>query len=157
MSGFFNLNTPTDLLAKLDRERLRMQSSPSSVDHAFNFFVTAEHLLDWLHPGDAGRPERESMRRKHKLLQVTSHLANGAKHFNNLSRHHKSVTKTERGGGYFPSGWFGKGWFAKGYFAEPGLYVELSSDEAIEFGPRTSAIELAEAIHSFWKARLDVT
>ena len=38
--------TATDLLAKLARELGRMSESPADADVAFNFFVTAEHLLD---------------------------------------------------------------------------------------------------------------
>lgn len=28
-----------------------MRQDPVNVDHAFNFFTTAEHMLDWLYPG----------------------------------------------------------------------------------------------------------
>ena len=155
MSGFFNLNTPADLLEKLDRERKHMEADPGNVDHAFNFFVSAEHMLDWLYPGHEGKGYRESLRRKYALLQVTSHLANGAKHFDRLAKHHSSVVRTERAGGYFAAGWVGKRWFGKGYFAEPNLFIELSSDEADKLGDRPSAVELADAVYCFWSSRLD--
>jgi hypothetical protein len=44
MQGFFYLKTPEDLLHKLEREYEKVKQNPADVDHAFNFFVTAEHL-----------------------------------------------------------------------------------------------------------------
>jgi hypothetical protein len=52
--------------------------------------VTAEHLVDWLHPDD--EQQRKTMRADPRLA-VVSHLANGAKHFGPLRNHHKSVKK----------------------------------------------------------------
>ena len=45
--GFFALGTPADLLKKL-----RHDFSYA----AFDFFVTAEHLLDWKYPDDGVPP-----------------------------------------------------------------------------------------------------
>jgi hypothetical protein len=58
MPGVFELRSPADLLAKLGRELERLRTAPNDVDHAFNFFVTAEHMLDWLHPGNKGKARR---------------------------------------------------------------------------------------------------
>jgi hypothetical protein len=65
MVGAFDLSTPRPLLAKLSRELDRLQAAPNDVDHAFNFFVTAEHMLDWLHPGHSGKAKarREDIRK----------------------------------------------------------------------------------------------
>ncbi|WP_050462941.1 hypothetical protein [Herbaspirillum autotrophicum] len=43
---FFSLKTPRDMLEKAKRERLRLAESPT-VDNAFNFFVTARHIVDY--------------------------------------------------------------------------------------------------------------
>lgn len=48
MTGVFGLTAPGELLAKLSRELNRLRTAPNDVDHAFNFFVTAEHIFDWL-------------------------------------------------------------------------------------------------------------
>ena len=56
--GVFGLKTPADLLQKMARELARLRDDPDNVDHAFNFFVTAEHMLDWLFPGEEHRATR---------------------------------------------------------------------------------------------------
>ena len=90
MPGIFELKSASDLLAKLGRELERLRAQPNDSDHAFNFFVTAEHMLDWKYPGSVNRRHREA-ERKDPLLQLVSHIASGAKHFDNLSDHHRSV------------------------------------------------------------------
>ena len=72
MAGSFDLSTPRQLLAKLSRELDRLRTAPNDVDHAFNFFVTAEHMLDWLHPGNKGKARREAIRKGEVMLQVVS-------------------------------------------------------------------------------------
>jgi len=51
MKGLFQLQTARDLLAKLGHDYERLRNSPNDAYVAFDFFVTAEHILDWLHPG----------------------------------------------------------------------------------------------------------
>lgn len=48
--GFFELKTAQDLLDKLKREYMQLQKSPLNQDIAFNFFITAEHMPDWIYP-----------------------------------------------------------------------------------------------------------
>ncbi len=91
MQGFFQLETPDDLLAKLERDFARMNRAPNDPDPAYDFFVTAEHMLDWLYPGNAGRKSREEQRDRHALLQLVSHIATGAKHMVPEAKRHKSV------------------------------------------------------------------
>ena len=86
-AGIFDL-TFSDLLQKLGQEFGRLQAAPDNVDHAFNFFVTAEHLVDWLYPGDESR--RRSTRESEQILQVVWDIASGAKH-SVLKEYHQSV------------------------------------------------------------------
>jgi hypothetical protein len=46
--GFFTLQTAHDLFAKLQREFDRLSARPTDIDVAWNFFVTADHLVDWV-------------------------------------------------------------------------------------------------------------
>jgi hypothetical protein len=150
MSGVFELSKPVDLLAKLERELERLRAEPDNVDHAFNLFITAEHILDWLYPGDAERKNRETLRNSDTLLQVVSHLANGAKHFDKLKSHHQSVKSTSRKGGYFASRYFPRGWFGRGYFSEPKLVVSLDGSAERKYGSSITALALAEEVCKFW-------
>lgn len=81
--GFFNLQTPQDLLQKLRHDFGRLKESPLDSYAAFDFLVTAYHMLEWRYPGKSNNAKRRQMERdgKSKLLWVCSHLANGSKHF----------------------------------------------------------------------------
>ena len=46
--GLFDLRTPEHLLHMLDWEYAQWQKDPLNTYVAWNFFVTAEHLFDWL-------------------------------------------------------------------------------------------------------------
>ena len=143
MAGIFDLKSPADLLAKLGRELERLRTAPNDVDHAFNFFVTAEHMLDWLHPGKPGKAQREA-ERKRPLLQLVSHLVSGAKHFDRLSAHHRSVASTGLMARHpnpmmqriFPS--------------ELSVVAVGIAGEALG-GSRITALALAEQVYAYWQ------
>ncbi len=50
MEGLFSLKTPADLREKLRRDLAKLLDAPLDADAAFNFFITAEHMLDWVYP-----------------------------------------------------------------------------------------------------------
>ena len=147
MSGVFGLISPKDLLGKLGRDLEALQRSPDDCDLAFNFFVTAEHMLDWLYPGAANRKRREDAKRDDVLLQLVSHIANGAKHFEQLSAHHRSI------GAYVLPSWRLGAWrvgaWGKGAWSDE-LSVLLAGDAAAAFGKRVRAVELAERTYAYW-------
>jgi hypothetical protein len=78
--GAFQLSRPIDLYDKLERELLKIHADPLDTDAAFNFFITAWHLLDWVLPGDDNKERRDQLRASTPILSVVSSLANGAKH-----------------------------------------------------------------------------
>ena len=45
--GFFELQTAQDLLRKLRHDSQRVKQSPMDSYAAFDFFVTAHHMLEW--------------------------------------------------------------------------------------------------------------
>src|SRR5829696_3358027 len=63
MAGVFGSISAKDLLSKLGRDLDAVRRSLNDVDSAFNFFVTAEHMLDWLYPGSMKRKVREDARK----------------------------------------------------------------------------------------------
>jgi hypothetical protein len=92
--GFAQLRSTHDLLSKLKSDRARMEGDPNDVYPAFDFFVTAEHLVDWYYPDTQDqkrRRDRTDLRNSEPLLQIVSHIANGAKHFEATAAHHQSV------------------------------------------------------------------
>src|SRR5687768_13797633 len=80
MKGLVHLQSAHDLLAKLRHDYARLREAPNDPYVAYDFFATAEHLLDWVYPGSVGRATRMAERDSHPILQVVSHLATGAKH-----------------------------------------------------------------------------
>jgi hypothetical protein len=132
----FELKTAADLFRKLEGDFAALKSSQDT-RVAFNFFVTAEHLPDWL--------GRRGLVRQHAILRVVSHIANGAKHFTLDDRRHTSVSGTEK------VRYVEEGYVEPGYFDEP-LLIHLSPDEARELGASPiGAAELGRRVLEFWR------
>jgi hypothetical protein len=126
-----------------------LQRSHANAYVAFDFFVTAEHLLDWQYPGDANKQRRTDERRSEVLLQICSHIATGGKHFQVESPHHQSVKGSElRGGGFSPLG------FQNNAFQVGRLFVNLDGSAAAIYGPSIEVTALASKILDLWNTRL---
>jgi hypothetical protein len=154
MNGIFNLNSPTDLLRKLESDFARIENNPRDENAAADFFVTAEGLLDWLYPGKANKQARESERSSNTLLQVTSHLATSVKHFKAEAKHHGSVKNTKKTGGIFGANVFAARAFRANSFPKGNLLIELETKPAQELGSPITAIELARRVLNYWQTRL---
>src|SRR2546423_882387 len=98
-SGLFDLLTPADLLAKLRHDLARIESDRLDQYALFDFFVTADHMVDWLYPTD--KPGRERERGNSPLLQLCYHISSGAKHFRATNPAHRSVAGTNLHEGQF--------------------------------------------------------
>ena len=154
MQGTFGLKGPLDLLGKLRRDLEQLKSNPTSSDLAMNFFVTAEHMKDWLYPGRANQKNRERLEDSSLLLQVCSHIANGAKHFQVEAKHHSSVSGTVKAGGFWGAGFWASRFWSSSFWSQGSLLVHLKGEAARLFGEKVSAIDLAEQLIAFWEARL---
>ena len=106
--GFFDMWTPGDLLQKLIHDFDRLKADPLSTYAAFDFFVTADHMLDWELPESVpgAKEEKSTLRKTNRLLAVCSHLGNGAKHFELSNPSHKSVRASELHEGAFQASAF---------------------------------------------------
>jgi hypothetical protein len=145
--GFFQLRFPQDLLAKMRYDFERMQREPLNVYPAFDFFVTAHHLVDWIWPS-AGREQQKANRMADAIPRVCEHLANGAKHFI-LTARHEAVSRLGAAKGAFDHARIDSH-----AFDTRGLWIELESDEAVELGaPRFTAIKLAQLVLEYWERR----
>ena len=134
---FFELKTADDLFHKLEDDLSSLEESAQDTKIAFNFFVTAEHLPDWLH--------KRGLVRKHSILRIVSHIANGAKHFSLNDKRHNSVVSTEK----FRV--FEEGVFESDCFYEP-LLIHLESDEAAELEcTEIDVLELGKKVLEFWR------
>ena len=145
--GFGSLQTPLDLLSKLEHDLERMRVSPEDTYAAFDYFVTAEHVIDWAYPDDGAK--RSELRKNVRMLEIVSHIANGNKHFQATQSRHKSVEKvTEHGRGFCPSS-FDSSSFDPGSFQFTGLTISLDD------GSNIHATKLAEDVYEFWSNEIN--
>lgn len=157
LNGVFLLKEPADLLAKLAHDLARLKAEPADAYAAMDFFATADHLLDWIHPGDASRTTRTDERKAEVLLQVVHHLATGAKHFRAEGPHHESVGGTGRQTIVRPAKRVVTPWGApqqRGAIRYDCLYVDLEGAAAEKFGKRLDAHDLAGRVYAHWERRL---
>lgn len=143
--GFADLKTYSDLIEKLRFDLDRLKEAPSQQTKlyaAFDFFVTAEHILDWKYPSD--HKKRKELKDSEMLLEITSHLANGVKHFEATDSRHKSVRGVEN------LSYVEDDYVENGYFQIP--IVVYLRDKPKTF-VQTEAIEvvlLAERVYNYW-------
>jgi hypothetical protein len=148
--GFAELRGPLDLLKKLEHDFKRLDASPANHYAAFDFFSTAEHLVDWLHPGKENKDFRKQLRNSSSILRVVSHVANGSKHFRADAPHHKSVESV----GY--DGYVEPGYVEDGY-CEAHLLITLTEKEQTDIGMQTiDALELARRTLQSWREKLGI-
>lgn len=58
--GLAELRVPHDLVKKLEYDLEQILKSPQDQYAALDFFVTAEHIVDWIHLSDHSSIERNS-------------------------------------------------------------------------------------------------
>ena len=143
LNGVFSLRTPEDLLAKFDADSRRFRAAhPTSLEAqyaAFDFFVTAEHLVDWT---AAATGESKSSLRSYGCGSLVSHVANGAKHFRADIRRQHTVSQTGSAGA------FQAGAFQPDAFDVERLVIDL------EDGSTVSVADVADQVLVHWRTRL---
>ena len=146
--GFFALRTPQDLLAKLRHDHARLADNPIDRYAAFDFFVTANHLVDWIWPS-ATRAQQRDNRRTETIPRICEYLADGAKHFL-LDHPHQGVVDTAHtSGAFYPAA------FDPQIFDVGALVVTLEPAEAADVGQsRISALALATIVLAYWSRRI---
>ena len=110
-NGFFDLETAQDLFKKLYWEYENLKAHPQDERVAFNFFVTAEHIPDWLNKkGLKNQP----------IPMICSNLANGAKHFH-IKEKHSAVKKA------WKDRYVEKGYAEDDYFLDALAYFQATN------------------------------
>ena len=150
MKGVFGLNNQNDLYSKLEWEFKNLSSEPQNGYHAYNFFVTAWHLLEWKYPND--KKTCKEIRDSMPLLQICEHLAVGAKHFAPTNPNLESVIESKK------SSVWGLAW-AKGTWKEGSwdswLVINLDGDARAEFGQIVKAHEFANLVMNYWRKEIE--
>jgi hypothetical protein len=131
LSGFFSLRSPRDLLEKLERDYARLEvADPASFDAqyaAFDFFVGANHLADWLKHSQGGSL---SQHRAYQDGALVEHIANGAKHFR--VDHHRTAKDTRVVDGVWAAKVWKLGVWARGVWREACLLIDLEDGTSVD-------------------------
>jgi hypothetical protein len=146
MKGFFDLRTSRDLFDKLESDFTRLKAEPINSHVAFDFFVTAWHLVEWHIHLPA---ERTAFCNENPVLNVCEHLAVGAKHFAPRNPRLTSVATTGNTSVWVPKSWSVTAW-AQGAWASE-LVVHLDGPARATFGEIISVVQLAEATMGVWR------
>ncbi|WP_304922756.1 hypothetical protein [Hydrogenophaga sp.] len=77
--AFLELRTPRDMLEKARREYARLTVS-FDIDHVFNFFVTANHIRDYVEQSKAVRQAKVDLLFQDQDLKDCRDLCDKAKH-----------------------------------------------------------------------------
>jgi hypothetical protein len=142
--GFFELQTPADLLAKLRHDYQRLKDSPTDTYAAFDFFVTGYHMLDWVYPNDKKKQEQEE--KASVLLQICSHIANGVKHFHATAKKHQSLADVR-----VQEGAFQRNAFQADAFQVEALIIQLDGQASAHFGAEVECLALATPVLQHWE------
>ena len=143
----FQLQTVGDLLAKLRHDHQRLQQAPNDAYVAFDFFVTAEHMLDWLYPGSSGRNQRSAGRNSQLILQVVPHLATGEKHMVPEDSRHTSVQHAD----VAPST-YGHAQYGTARYGADHLILNLDGAAASQLGLSITLLDLAARVLEYWQS-----
>lgn len=137
LEGFIGLFEAKDLFEKLRSDYNDFLASPNDPYKAYNFFITAEHLPDWL--------KDKKIKYSDPYLRICCHLATGAKHFGVTDKNKKSV-----------EGWSVDVYIKEDYveddYVAPVLVINLTDEEEDELG--RDSIELNEVVtnvFNYWE------
>jgi hypothetical protein len=149
MAGLFDLVSFNDLCAKLDQDYRRVNANAADVFAAFDFIVTAWHLLEWRTPGNAAKDERRSLCEQNPILALCEHLCVSGKHYEPTDKRLNSVQGSFRRSAW-PRGAWASGVWAQGVWQDE-LVIELSGTAKDVFGDRLTMREFAERVMQFWR------
>jgi hypothetical protein len=152
--GFFNLQTPKDLLGKLQHDMGRLEADWLDQYAAFDFFITAHHLLEWLRQTPRSREGRRHEKNGAVLQSICAEIANGSKHFRP-----KHGADPSTGGTRLHKGAFREGAFSQAFseaFDITRLEFTLEGKAAKEYGATITAPTLARKVLAFWEGHPDL-
>lgn len=129
--GLFGLTSAADLLGKLESDLERLKREPTDSYAAFDFFVTAHHLPEWLY-GSSGGDQLKTLRKTDKLLKLVRDIADGGKHLV-LDRWPPEASA----GTAVLESQYGLGVMGVGFYSRGILLIHLQEDAAREWGQST--------------------
>jgi hypothetical protein len=148
--GVFNLLTPKDLLGKLSHDMERLEADWLSQYAAFDFFITAHHLHEWLRKSRRSREGRRYEKLGGGLQRICEQIANGSKHFLPKPEQNPDVAETRLHEGPFSQDFSEEHDISR-------LEIALEGEAAREFGLVITAPTLARRVIAYWRGHPDLS
>lgn len=141
--GFGKLVSVENYWEKLKWEFDLLKSDPDNIYYAFNFSVTAYHLLEWVAPRPmrTENPDWKIIKGNVKFLKECEQLANGAKHFEIDKKRHNSVKSLES------EGYVEEGYVEEVYFEEP-IVITFADNSKVNI------LDFAKSLMKDWEKEL---
>ena len=148
LKGVFDLRSPEQLLEKLEADFKRVMADPLDSYAAFDFFVTAWHLVEWKHPPTCDGAPRSALLARCPILRVCEHIAVGAKHFEPDPKRHESVADTVATSVWAPGVWASGTWAPNTWAGD--LVVHLDGTARKELAEKFTVQQLAQLVLETW-------
>ena len=139
-------------MQKLEWEFEQLIAKPNNAYHAYNFFVTAWHLVEWKYPDLTDTAIRNKIREQTPLLQICEHLAVSAKHFEPRSTHLNAVSGSKKSGVWADGVWTTNVWGEDVW--KTWLVVTLTGEAQKIYGDEIRVDDLARKVMEYWRASL---
>lgn len=140
----FGLTTAQDLMRKAEHDLVRFRANPTDVYVAFDFFVTAQNVPEWLYPTKRQKNQREKVFDEFVELRVCRHLGNAVKHLKLENRKdNRQVGSTYLSPGAWGGSW-GETWGSSWGRGQLMIVLDHTDPDTTILGPEIKALELAE-------------
>jgi hypothetical protein len=139
--GIFELRTPRSLLDKLVHDLKRLRQNPTDAYAAFDFFVSARHMPEWIFPGN--RVKCDALFNSHVELRICRHIADSGKHYIVKDPQHKQIKATEGTKSAWGNSW-GRAWSNSWGRVDLLVRLDPADPDTGTLGTDISALELAE-------------
>jgi hypothetical protein len=143
------MQTPGDLLAKLEHDLGRIKKDPHDAYAAFDFFVTADHFEEWLATVAGLKWQGHPAGQTDDQMRLVCHLGSGAKHQTATSTRHTAARDVVERAGAFDPGTFDSATFDVGGLLIDHTGIDGSlpgSIEVISLGERVVALLKAKHV-----------
>ncbi len=151
MPGLFDLLSADDLCAKLEHDYARVCTNAGDAYAAFDFVVTAWHLLEWRYPGNSSQAQRDAIREANPIIELCEHLAVGGKHYEPTAKRHRTVAGSRRAS-LWKRGLWAPGLWAPGFWQDD-LIIELAGPAQMAFGDTMNFARFAQLMIEFWRTQ----
>lgn len=144
MKRHFGFRSASELFDKLQADYQRLASDPLDSYAAYDFFVTAWHLVDWTHSPVHDSGGRDALLARAPVLRVCEQVAVGAKHVEPYATRYALASNAESATPWAPLTWPPSTWTGDLFIRFDGRAREL-------YGDQLTVMQLAQLVIDVWR------